>query len=177
MTLPNRSEALPRAPGMNGAPRQPIGARNAAVIEPPRQQTLFDLPPAQPPTVADSQPSGGVRSTPLAHLPIYRVQLVHEASLAAPRTFVRAHKPVREITGWVASQAIRRRHPGQRQPEWRQPLRITRRRAPTGDWLLKLKRGPKPTLADLDTGGRRPGQRREQSSAPARRCLSGSSGR
>ena len=90
MTLPNLSETLPRAPGMDGAPRQPIGAPNAAVIEPPGQQTLFDLPPAQPPTVADSQPSGDARSAPLAHLPIYRVQLVHEASLAAPRTQIRS---------------------------------------------------------------------------------------
>jgi len=63
-------------------------------MEPPRQQTLFDLPPAQSPAVADSQPSGDVPGANQAYLPIYRVQLVHEAALTTSRPQIRSSKDV-----------------------------------------------------------------------------------
>jgi len=90
MTVQTISQALPRALLTPNAAFEFSSIRNAAVIEPPIQQHLFDPPPARSPAVADTQPSGVVRSTPLARLPIYRVQLVHEASLAAPRTQIRS---------------------------------------------------------------------------------------
>ncbi len=83
MTEQNVSEALSSVQIMYDAPFQQVMVRNAAVMEPPRQQNLFDPPPDRSLVVADSHPSS-------AYLPIYRVQLVHEAALAAPRTQIRS---------------------------------------------------------------------------------------
>jgi DNA repair protein RadC len=83
MTVHNVSEALSSVQITHGAPSQHSVVQNAAVMEPPTQQNLFDPPPDRSQVVTDSHLSS-------AYLPIYRVQLVHEAALAAPRTQIRS---------------------------------------------------------------------------------------
>jgi DNA repair protein RadC len=83
MTVHNVSEALSSVQITYGAPFQPSVVQNQAVMEPATQQNLFDPPPDRSQVVTDSHLSS-------AYLPIYRVQLVHEAALAAPRTQIRS---------------------------------------------------------------------------------------
>jgi DNA repair protein RadC len=83
MTVQNVSEALSSVQIMYGPSFQQSVVRSAAIMEPPTQQNLFDPPPDRSQVVADSHLSS-------AYLPIYRVQLVHEAALAAPRTQIRS---------------------------------------------------------------------------------------
>ncbi len=83
MTVQNVSEASSSVQIMYGTPLQQSVVHNAAVMEPPKQQNLFDRPLDHSQVVADSRPSS-------AYLPIYRVQLVHEAALATPRTQIRS---------------------------------------------------------------------------------------
>jgi hypothetical protein len=87
MTVQNVSEALSSVQITYGAPSQHSVVQNAAVMEPPTQQNLFDPPPDRSrwctQVVTDSHLSS-------AYLPIYRVQLVHESALAAPRTQIRS---------------------------------------------------------------------------------------
>ena len=83
MTVQNVSEALSSVQITHDAPYQQSVVQNAAVMEPPTQQNLFDPPPDRSLVVADPHPSS-------AYLPIYRVHLVHEAALPAPRTQIRS---------------------------------------------------------------------------------------
>jgi hypothetical protein len=83
MTVQNVSEALSSVQIIYGPSFQQSVVRHAAIMEPPTQQNLFDPPPDRSQVVADSHLSS-------AYLPIYRVQLVHEAALVAPRTHIRS---------------------------------------------------------------------------------------
>jgi len=92
MTVHNVSEALSSVQITYGAPSQHSVVQNQAVMEPPTQQNLFDPPPDRSQVVTDSHLSS-------AYLPIYRVQLVHESALAAPRTQIRASADAAALLG------------------------------------------------------------------------------